>query len=391
MSANLERFTGLAGVYDAFRPSPPAALADVLTLLAGCERPRLVVDIGCGTGLSTRLWAERAESVAGIEPNADMRRQAIAATHAENITYQEGLSTRTSLPDASADIVTVSQALHWMEPEPTFAEVHRLLRPGGVFAAYDYDWPPTMGWEMETAYLHLIAQVEAREDRAQKPDFRTWAKSDHIARLRACGLFRYVKELTLHHREMGNAERLLGAALTSSSIGTEQLQGASDEELGLDRLPDEPRPWYWSYRVRVAGANICVAGRAGHTSRPAARNLGSASCCPGASRRVPTGEHDKHRNGCSHTCYCRCGNSGRTSDSCSNGCARTDSDSRVSAVRYLAGGCHGDSPQANTSSNCIPDGDSHGYIACHDRDTWPFGDGDDRVSDGVYAARDRDG
>ena len=58
MSANLERFTGLAAVYDAFRPAPPAVLVKVLTLLAKCERARLVVDIGCGTGLSTRLGAE---------------------------------------------------------------------------------------------------------------------------------------------------------------------------------------------------------------------------------------------------------------------------------------------------------------------------------------------
>ena len=42
---------------------------------------------------------------------------------------------------ASADIVTCSQSFHWMEPEPTLAEIARILRPGGVFAAYDYDWP----------------------------------------------------------------------------------------------------------------------------------------------------------------------------------------------------------------------------------------------------------
>jgi hypothetical protein len=38
------------------------------------------------------------------------------------------------------------------------------------------------------------------------------------------------------------------------------LRGASDQELGLDRLRagaerllgDEPKPWYWSYRARVA-------------------------------------------------------------------------------------------------------------------------------------------
>ena len=38
MSANLERFSGLAGVYGAFRPVPPAELIDVLTLRSEAER-----------------------------------------------------------------------------------------------------------------------------------------------------------------------------------------------------------------------------------------------------------------------------------------------------------------------------------------------------------------
>src|SRR5690606_15398774 len=112
--------------------------------LAAVERPALVVDVGSGTGLSTRLWAGRADQVIGIEPGDDMRRQAEAQTAAPSVRYQPGYSTATGLPDACADIVTVSQALHWMEPEPTFAEMARILRPGGVFAAFDCDWPPTM-------------------------------------------------------------------------------------------------------------------------------------------------------------------------------------------------------------------------------------------------------
>ena len=70
-------WTGVAAEYDAHRPHPPHALLDLLTQLARVERPRLVVDLGSGTGLSTLAWAERAEEVVGIEPNDDMR--AVAA------------------------------------------------------------------------------------------------------------------------------------------------------------------------------------------------------------------------------------------------------------------------------------------------------------------------
>jgi len=51
---------GFADHYDEFRPSPPAVLLDALTRYAGPSAPRLVVDLGSGTGLSTRAWAARA-------------------------------------------------------------------------------------------------------------------------------------------------------------------------------------------------------------------------------------------------------------------------------------------------------------------------------------------
>src|SRR5690606_2279453 len=152
VKANVGRWFGFADTYDRYRPQPPAAAADLLMRLAQTDRPALVVDLGAGTGLSTRLWAGRAAQVIGIEPNPDMRRRAEAQTDAPEITYREGVSTATGLPDACADIVVASQALHWMDPGPTFAEVARILRPEGVFAAIDCDWPPAVHWEAEIAY-----------------------------------------------------------------------------------------------------------------------------------------------------------------------------------------------------------------------------------------------
>jgi predicted RNA methylase len=48
--------------------------------LAGGRRPKLVVDLGAGTGLSTRVWATEADSVVGVEPNDAMRCVAERAT-----------------------------------------------------------------------------------------------------------------------------------------------------------------------------------------------------------------------------------------------------------------------------------------------------------------------
>src|SRR6476660_7379924 len=77
-SGNLERFSGFAALYDRYRPQAPVVLVDILTQLAHASPPKLVVDIGSGTGISTVLWGDRAEAIIGIEPNADMRAQAEA-------------------------------------------------------------------------------------------------------------------------------------------------------------------------------------------------------------------------------------------------------------------------------------------------------------------------
>lgn len=149
------------------------------------------MDLGSGTGLSTRYWTDKAEQIIGIEPGEDMRRQAEAHTSAINISYQIGFSHATSLPDVCAQIVTCSQALHWMEPQPTFEEINRILQPGGVFAAFDYDWPPnTHRWEAEAAYIECNHQAREIEKKLPNMGVKQFDKSQHLARVQASNCFR---------------------------------------------------------------------------------------------------------------------------------------------------------------------------------------------------------
>ena len=68
--------------------------------LAGTRRPRRVVDLGCGTGLSTRFWAPHADEVVGVEPNDAMRAFAETATESHNIRYIGASAYQTGLADA---------------------------------------------------------------------------------------------------------------------------------------------------------------------------------------------------------------------------------------------------------------------------------------------------
>jgi len=224
---------GFAAGYDSHRPSPPTALLDMLCLEAQVERPQLVVDFGSGTGLSTRAWAERADEVVGVEASPEMREQAESATSAENVRFVHAFAQETGLPDAVADVVTCSQSFHWMEPEPTLAEAARILRPGGLFAAYDYDWPPVVHWEVEAAFEELLRRTARMRDKQGSP---VYAKSGHLDRIRASGNFRYVRELVLHSRERGSADRIVGMALSFGSLTVLLNEGVSEEEMGLAGL-----------------------------------------------------------------------------------------------------------------------------------------------------------
>jgi SAM-dependent methyltransferase len=256
----LQRFSGFAGDYDRHRPQPPAVLAALLAQYAGAGLPDLVVDLGSGTGLSSRCWAEQARQVIGIEPTADMREQAQRHTRAANVRYQAGYSHATGLPAACAQIVTCMQALHWMEPQGTFSEVRRILVPGGIFAAVDYDWPPATGsWRADQAWTacnERATRLEAALPGARPP---RWDKAGHAPRMQGSGCFRFVRELVLHHVDSGDCERYLGLLRSQGSVMDLIRAGHSDENLGLTELAvtartelgTEPRPWYLSARLRI--------------------------------------------------------------------------------------------------------------------------------------------
>jgi SAM-dependent methyltransferase len=131
------RFTGLADVYARCRPTYPAAAIDQIVSRCGLGAQSLLIDVGSGTGISSRLFAERGVPVIGLEPNADMRRTAEAQAvppGAPVPKYSEGRAEATGLADASADVVLSAQAFHWFDADAALREFHRILKPGGWVA-----------------------------------------------------------------------------------------------------------------------------------------------------------------------------------------------------------------------------------------------------------------
>ena len=128
-----ERFSAAADLYHRYRPSYPDALVDWIERTAGLLPPARVADVGCGTGISTRLIAARGFDVTGIDPNEAMLAHARAAGGAR---YRRGTATETGLGDRSVDLVTVAQAFHWFDVPAALAEFRRILAGPGWCAAF---------------------------------------------------------------------------------------------------------------------------------------------------------------------------------------------------------------------------------------------------------------
>lgn len=224
-AANIERFLGYQDDYDRYRPQAPALVKELLVRYLG-ERPRLVADVGCGTGLSTFLWADAADAVVGFEPNPDMRGKAQAKLEelpgaGRNVSFVPGFSNRLPLEDGSVDIVTCSQSFHWMEPASTLTEFARILKPGGVFAAYDCDWPLPLQAGIELIYQKLIDAADRILSQTEEDTQSAAVKYDkegHLQRIRQSERFRFTKELVFHNEEKCNAERYVGLALSQGGV-----------------------------------------------------------------------------------------------------------------------------------------------------------------------------
>jgi SAM-dependent methyltransferase len=268
---NAGRFSGFADIYDANRPSPPDELGPLVASYANTKAPA-VVDLGSGTGLSSRWAATWAASVVGVEPSDDMRAVAESQPTA-GVTYMKGVSDATGLDDRSADVVLVVQAMHWMDPVPTLAEVARVLRPGGVFAIADADWPPVSGVvRAEMAWVALHGRIEVFEERAaagnkgdrlRRPisDYdsamveddlanphrnrempggaRSWSKAHHLERLNGSGFFEFTRELMFNQAVGGGADRFIALMSSQGSYQALRRVGLSDEEIGLTAFQRE--------------------------------------------------------------------------------------------------------------------------------------------------------
>ncbi|XP_076314082.1 putative methyltransferase DDB_G0268948 [Tachypleus tridentatus] len=130
-----------AAMYSHFRPSPPEELVSrIISYVKEKVRPPLhhALDVGCGSGQSTRVLTPYFEKVTGIDTSAAQIDEAMKNEKSNKTEYKVAYAENIPLHDESVQLVSASQCAHWLNLDMFFKEVHRLLVPDGVVALYGY-------------------------------------------------------------------------------------------------------------------------------------------------------------------------------------------------------------------------------------------------------------
>ncbi|MBA3732677.1 MAG: methyltransferase domain-containing protein [Gammaproteobacteria bacterium] len=213
-------YKGRGADYAYARPDYPHAAIDLIPRGLGDPARLVVADVGAGTGIGSRLLADRGARVTAVEPSASMREA--AEPHARVI-FRDAAAEHTPLSKASVDLVTCFQAFHWFKPGATLGECRRMLKPGGRLAvAWNRNVPDD---EFLADFRRIVSKARpgaapGNKHRAPVQSLMSDPRFDHVRRhkvphsraLDLPGLIGYAQSKSYVPRE-GQAHRQLIADL----------------------------------------------------------------------------------------------------------------------------------------------------------------------------------
>jgi SAM-dependent methyltransferase len=131
-----DHFSRRAETYVRYRPTYPKELFAYLASIA--PHHRLAWDCGTGNGQAALALADHFDRVVATDASADQI--VLAPTH-NRIEFKVALSESSGLESGSMGLVTVAVAVHWFNFGQFYAEVRRVLTPGGIIAVWCYSLP----------------------------------------------------------------------------------------------------------------------------------------------------------------------------------------------------------------------------------------------------------
>ncbi len=249
------RFDKRASDYSKYRPSYPAAILDILKSETGFGPGTIVADIGSGTGLLSKLFLQNGNTVYGVEPNDEMRSYAeqTLATFPGFVSIT-GRAESTTLMDDSVDLVTVGQALHWFDRDPTIREFARVLNTDGHLCVLYNDRninDPFMKAYEEAVQKHARDRAEVLDVWRAEP----W-KEDNLS---AFFQERKYSRFNLPNEQFLDLEGLIGRMMSASYMPSiDETERFNALNLDVSRLFKD---WEKAGTVRLLYETVITIGR----------------------------------------------------------------------------------------------------------------------------------
>lgn len=208
--------------YSKHRPGPPESFYERLKAHGiGLPGQRLL-DLGTGTGLLARRFAQQGAIVAGVDISEGQieAARALATRQGLSIDFRVSPAEHTPFDDRSFDVITANQCWLYFDKPKAIAEVKRLLGPGGLLVTSHFSWLPRrdeIARRSEELVLKYNPQWTAANWSGEIPAFPLWAQNDFALK----GMFYYDEPIPFTHeswRGRIRACRGTGAALAPDEI-----------------------------------------------------------------------------------------------------------------------------------------------------------------------------
>lgn len=148
-----DNFSTQAEYYARYRPHYPDALYSALAELT--KDHALAWDCGTGNGQAAVGLAAFYNHVIATDPSDSQLRHCIPGNR---ISYRVEKAEHSSLADASVDLLTIANALHWFDLDVFYQEASRVLKPAGVIAAWCYG-NPAIDTATDTIIMHYHDEI----------------------------------------------------------------------------------------------------------------------------------------------------------------------------------------------------------------------------------------
>lgn len=240
-----DHFSGHASAYADARPHYPPELFTWLAMLS----PQHELAWDCGTGNGQAAVALTAHYRRVIATDASAQQIKLAFQHPQ-VEYRTAPAEHSGLAAHSVDLVTVAQAAHWFDLPAFYAEVRRVVKPGGAVVLWCYGLcriAPEVDAVVNRFYAGETDAYWPPERRLVDASYRTLPFA-----------FPEIGAPSMHMRQIWNLAQFLAYLSTWSGVqrfikqtGRDPIPALASELSGVWDVPEEVRDVVWPLYFRV--------------------------------------------------------------------------------------------------------------------------------------------